>query len=186
MLATVHNHQPTIQTDGEDIPLISSYALTDGDTVSVFLLSRKLDGVHDSIDFEDGCIPVTLHLPFSAVTAITRYRLESPDGTPVDPRANNRQDLAVVIGAEEIDPATFGSDFVLDETTGAEAGGLPPGSINLYVFSPVDDSTCILDSEPDGDVDGVDLADFATDMDETCVSAMAANFGYQEEQDTVN
>lgn len=85
MLATVHNQQPTIQTDGEDIPLISSYALTDGDTVSVFLLSRKLDGVHDSIDF--------------------------------------------------------------DETTGAEAGGLPPGSINLYVFSPVDDSTCILDSE---------------------------------------
>jgi hypothetical protein len=85
MLATIHNQQPTMATDGKEIPLISSYALTDGDTVSVFLLPRKLDGVHDSID--------------------------------------------------------------LDETTGAEAGGLPPGSINLYVFSPVDDSTCILDSE---------------------------------------
>lgn len=129
---------------------------------------------------------MTLHLPFSAVTAITRYRLESPDGTPVDPRANNRQALEVVIGAEEIDPTAFDSDFILDETTGAEAGGLPPGSITLYVFSPVDDSTCIPDSEPDGDVDGVDLANFADNKDEDCISAVAANFGYAGVQDTVD
>ena len=176
MLATVHNQQPTIETDEEDIPLVSSYALTDGDTVSVFVLSRKLDGVHDGLDFGDGRIPVTLHLPFSTVSAITRYRLESPDSTPVDPRSNNRNGLQVVIGSEAIDPAGFSSDFVLDETTGAESGGLPPGSINLYVFT-LNGATCTTDIEPDGDVDGVDLADFAGDPDIDCIAAMAAAFG---------
>ena len=134
MLETTHDSQPTLDSDGEDIPLISSYALKDGNTYSVFILSRKLDGTHDGVAFGDGYMPVTIHLPFSQVSSITRYRLEAPDGSPVDPRLNNRSDLQVVIGSRTVDPALFSADFVIDETTGGEAEGVPPGSINLFVF----------------------------------------------------
>jgi len=134
MVETIQNSQPTINSDGQDIPLISSYALTDGESYSVFVLSRKLDGEHDGTDFGQGTNPVTLHLPFSEVEAIMRYRLEAPDGSPVDPRSNNILDLQVVIASQDIDPVNFSQNFVIDDTTGAEPEGLPPGSIYLYVF----------------------------------------------------
>ena len=86
MLETVHNTQPTISSDGKDIPLISSYVLKNDQSYAVFILSRKLDGNHDEEDFGTGYTPVTLHLPFYEVAAITRYRLEAPDGSPVNPR----------------------------------------------------------------------------------------------------
>lgn len=166
-----------MESDGEDIPLIASYALTDGETFSVFILSRKLDGVHDNVDFGDGYTPVTLRLPFTAVQQITRYRLERPDGTPVDPRANNRDGWEVVIGAREIDPAHFAPAFVLNANTGAEAGGIPPGGIYLYVFRTDGGGGCIPDQDGDGDVDGSDLASFAWEMEPACLAAMAGDYG---------
>jgi hypothetical protein len=177
MLQTVHHTQPTLQSDGENVPLVSSYAFRDDDALSVFVLSRKLDGVHDDIDFEDGRMPVTLHLPINRAGRIVRYRLERPDGTPVDPRANNRGDLQVVIGSLEIDNAAFSPDFVLDETTGAETGGIPPGSINLYVFSDIGPAPCDADADGDNDVDGTDLAWLANHMDPAQVACMAERFG---------
>jgi len=134
MVETIHSSEPTISSDGKDIPLIASYALKGPNSTSVFVLSRKLDGIHDGINFGDGYTPVTLHLPFTKVSSITRYRLEAPDGTPVDPRSNNRFSEEVVIGSKEIDPALFSKDFIINENTGGEAGGIPPGSVNLYVF----------------------------------------------------
>ena len=134
MVETIHTSEPTINSDGEDIPLIASYALKDSDILSVFILSRKLDGIHDGVNFGDGYTPVTLHLPFHKVNSITRYRLEAPDGTPVDPRTNNRLSEEVVIGSKKIDPVLFTSDFIINENTGGETGGIPPGSINLFVF----------------------------------------------------
>ena len=172
MLQTIHNTEPTINTDGEDISLIGSYAFTDGNTCSIFVLSRKLDGVHDDVDFGNGYTPVTLHLPFDEIRRITRYRLEQPDGTPVDPRANNRDSLEVVIGSEQIDTGYFNSDFVINENTGGGIGGIPPGSIQLFVFE-----TCITDADADNDVDGLDLAQFVQDMDVECLSKFATDFG---------
>ena len=104
---------------------------------------------------------------------------EKPDGAPVDPRSNNRQDLQVVIGAKEIDPAMFANDFILNENTGAEIGGIPPGSINLYVFSSVDEAPCVLDADDDDDVDGVDLAQLKNIMDDQCLQVFSAQFGLQ-------
>ncbi len=172
MLETLHLSEPTIESDGQDIPLISSYALTDGDAYSVFVLSRKLDGQHDNVDFGTGYTPVTLHMPFTQVRQITRYRLEKPDGTPVDPRTNNRQNLEVVIGQRNVDPTLFSQDFVLDAATGAETDGIPPGSIHLYVFS-----TCNPDQDRDDDIDGVDIALLLQNLDLECLSDLAVNFG---------
>jgi hypothetical protein len=172
MLETIHLSEPTLQSDGRDIPLIASYALTDGDAYSVFVLSRKLDGQHDNVDFGAGYTPVTLHLPFAQVRQITRYRLEKPDGTPVDPRTNNRQNLEVVIGQHNVDPTLFSQDFVLDADTGAEPGGIPPGSIHLYVFS-----ACNPDQDGDDDIDGADIALLARNLDLECLADLAANFG---------
>ncbi len=175
MVETIHNSAPTIEGEGEDIPLVSSYVLTDHETVSVFVLSRKLDGVHDGLDFGDGHTPVTLHLPFDRVSKITRYRLESPDGSPVDPRTNNRRNQNVVIGSQEIDPALFSRNFALNENTGAQAGGIPPGSISLYVFTPADD--CSSDLDKDKDVDGSDLAGFIDHFNSGCLAGFARDFG---------
>jgi hypothetical protein len=134
MVEVIPNSMPTMESDGSDLPLVSSYALTDGSVHSVFVLSRKLDGNHDNVDFGDGYTPLILRLPFDDVRRITRYRLESPDGSPVDPRANNRDEVKVVIGSREIAPEYFSRQFVINGNTGGEAGGIPPGSINLWVF----------------------------------------------------
>ncbi len=144
MVETIQNVQPTISSDSEDVPLISSYAIKDTMSYSVFVLSRKLDGNHDGVNFGDGYTPVTLHLPFDKVYGITRYRLESPDGSPVDPRTNNRTSEQVVIGSKVIDPQNFSKDFVINENTGGGVGGIPPGSINLYVFTTEKESMNIL------------------------------------------
>lgn len=141
MVKTLVNSSPTMDSDGEEIPLLSSYSIKGENSYAVFVLSRKLDGNHDGENFGDGYTPVSLHLPFSEVNSITRYRLESPDGSPVDPRLNNRDDLQVVIGAEEIDLANFSENFIINQDTGGEDGGIPPGSINLFVFQLAGDST---------------------------------------------
>lgn len=150
MVATVHNTVPTLESDGVDLPLISSYALRGETATSVFVISRKLGGDHDGVDFGTGMTPVTIHLPMDTVTAITRYRLESPDGSPVDPRANNREALNVVIGSKTIEPDLYSPSFVVDVDTGGEAGGIPPGSINLFVFDTADPAS---DDDPPGDDD---------------------------------
>ncbi len=179
MVETIHNTEPIFEGEEGDIPLISSYALTNGESFSVFVLSRKLDGNHDGVDFGTGLTPVTLHLPFDRVSAITRYRLETPEGGPVDPRLNNIEDLNVVIGAKDIDPADFSPDFALNQKTGAEDGGIAPGSINLYVFNLIQDLPCTPDRDGDGDVDGKDLAGFAQNLTLDCLLDMAQNFGTQ-------
>jgi hypothetical protein len=158
MLQTVHASEPSISSDGREIPLISSYAMTDGETYSVFVLSRKLDGNHDGVDFGSGYTPVTLHLPFREVNRITRYRLEDAAGDPADPRINNRDDLNVVIGAAQIPTDRFTPDYIINADTGGEAGGLAPGSINLFVFETGSDDGDNGEDD-DGDDSGTSDAD---------------------------
>ncbi len=134
MVKTVINSAPSYTRAGSDIPLISAYTLRNSDAVSVFVLSRKLDGNHDGVDFGDGYTPVTLHLPFEEPTQITLHRLANTDGTPADPRNNNLEALNLAIVSEDVEVVNFSSDFVIDEKTGGETGGLPPGTAYLYVF----------------------------------------------------
>jgi hypothetical protein len=134
MLDTTLTSVPTYDRSGEDVPLITAYTVKGRDTTSVFVLSRKLDGDHDGVDFGDGTTPVTIQLPFSDCTGLTRVALTAPDGTPADPRTNNITTENVVIDAVSLNPALCSATFTVDQTTGGVAGGMPPGTVYLYVF----------------------------------------------------
>ncbi len=135
MTATVHNTEPTLDRLGEDVPLIASYCLKSGWSWSVFVLSRKLDGNHDGVDFGTGYTPVTIHLPFSATPQrVTLHRLASPDGSPADPRSNNRLAMTVDVITDTIDLQYFSQDFTINQNTGGSAEGMPPGTAYLYTF----------------------------------------------------
>lgn len=131
MLATRFESVPTYTRDGATIPLIAAYTLRDETSLSVFVLSRKLDGGA----FGDGTTPVTLYLPLTGCSAVTRYALTAPDGTPADPRANNIDADRIVINAVPVDPAVCADGtLTIGPETGGIEGGLPPGTVYLYVF----------------------------------------------------
>ncbi len=88
-------------------PLVVPYAMRDGDTYSIFVISRKVTG--DT--------PVTLRLPFTSVVGGTRYTLTG------DPRANNTTSGAIDIAQSPV------TDFSPVYTF-----TMPPGSAYLLVF----------------------------------------------------
>lgn len=136
MLAVSLDQVPAYARGSETLPLIGAYVFREGTAATyVIVLSRKLDGVHDGYDFGDGFTPVTLHLPFTATPrAITLYKLARPDGSPADPRDNNIDAVTVDIVEQSIAASAFAPDFVIDAARGGGAGGLPPGTVYLYVF----------------------------------------------------
>jgi hypothetical protein len=107
---------------GQDIPLTGCYSMEDNGKWSVFLLSRKLDGEHDGHDFGEGATPVTLNLPFESADSITLHRLTG------DPRESNRAAMNIDIESMSVSPSA------LSNGTFTVEGGLPAGSIYLYVF----------------------------------------------------
>lgn len=115
MIRSAVVESPTINWDGEEIPLVSSYAFRAGRRLHVFLLSRKLGGVHDGVDWGEGSTAVTLALPANPAGTATLYRISG------DPRDTNRNGMEVEIEAVATNLAR--------ETTIA----LPEGSIYLYV-----------------------------------------------------
>lgn len=125
MLEVTLNSVPTYQRGGQSVPLLSAYALRGEGVLSVFLLSRQLDTV----------TPVTLHLPIDHCSAVTRYALTAPDGSPADPRANNIEAENVIIHSMALDPSVCAdATLVVGPTTGGIAGGMAAGTVYLYVF----------------------------------------------------
>ena len=120
---------PTIEIRGESHPLIGCYAFREERRWSVFLLSRKLDGEHDGVDFGDGATRVALTMPPRAAERITLYRLTG------DPRENNLEERRIAIESIPV-PAKALHDgrFEVSSETGGLENGLPPGSVYLYVF----------------------------------------------------
>lgn len=115
---------PTFQRTGgkkEVYPMAGAYAMRDGDRWSVILVSRKLDGRHDNVDFGDGHTPVALRLPFTTAAKISLHKLTG------DPRQSNREKL-VIAPQSEVIPSSALADGKLS------IPGLPPGSIFVYVF----------------------------------------------------
>jgi hypothetical protein len=137
MVASSLDTTPTYLRNGELLPLVNSYALYDDDTgnVSVFVLSRKIPGRHSQTDFGDGYTPVTLNLPFSQTPEwITLHKLSAPDGSPIDPSANNRNDQQIDVVRKVISPYYYDAEFSVDEYTGGTQNGMPPGTVYMYTF----------------------------------------------------
>jgi hypothetical protein len=129
LMAVEEKSVPTMQHKKDVVPLVGAYAMRDGARWSVFVVSRKLDGKHDGQDFGDGTTPVTLHLPFARAGKVTLHKLTG------DPRLTNREKMNIDIQSEEIPAAAVtGGVFTVTEKTGGAKGGMPPGSIFLYVF----------------------------------------------------
>ena len=115
LVDTAVTQAPTIEWDAREIPLVSAYTFRDGRRLGVLLLSRKLGGVHDGVDWGDGSTPVTIALPANPVAPATLYHLSG------DPRATNREALNLSI---QQTTATLGRETTVT---------LPQGSIYLYV-----------------------------------------------------
>jgi hypothetical protein len=143
---------PTYSRNGSLLPLVSSYAMRDGQgNYSVFVLSRKLDGTHDGVTFGDGFTPVTLHLPFTSTpTKVTLHKLAKPDGSPADPRDSNLSENNVAIFSQDIDLTHYAKDFVINQDTGGGIDGIAPGTVYLYTFSFCDGTTTCVDADADG------------------------------------
>jgi PKD domain-containing protein len=113
----------------KDAALASIYATRRGNTVNVFVLSRKMDGYPEPGD--DGFTPTTIELPFKRANAVTLYAMSG------DPRHHNLDEEKIKLVKTEGIP--FASSFKLTRaTTGAARDGLPPASALLYVFEETD------------------------------------------------
>jgi len=135
MLQTTFRSVPTYTREGVEVPLMSAYAIQGRDRLSVFVLSRKVPGAHDNADFGDGTTPVTLTLPLTRCAAVTLYALAAPDGSPAGPAASNIEAENVVITETALDPSVCdGGSLVIGPETGGVSGGMPAGTVYLYVF----------------------------------------------------
>jgi len=115
--------------EGDVYPLAGAYALRDQNRWAVIVVSRKLDGQHDNTDFGDGSTPVKLRLPLASAATITLHKLTG------DPRLTNRDKLNIAPQALDIPTGALDKGvFNINEQTGGGKGGLPPGSIFLYLF----------------------------------------------------
>lgn len=135
MLETSFQSVPTYRREGQDVPLMSAYTIRDNQKYSVFVLSRKLDGEHDNVDFGDGVTPVTIRLPFNSCTSVKRYALTAPDGSPADPRDTNAEAAKVAIRVVSLNPSVIAQGVLtINEQSGGVTGGMPGGTAYLYVF----------------------------------------------------
>ena len=131
MVAAEVKSGPAMVWDKQTLPLVGSYAFRNGRSWSVFVLSRKVPGSHDGIDFGSGTTPVTIKLPFAAAETIELFKLAG------DPKNNNRDAMNVTLQQQTISPAAFNSAkgvLTVNAESGGAAAGLPAGSIFCYVI----------------------------------------------------
>jgi hypothetical protein len=113
----------------DDAPLVSSYALRDGDRINLFVISRRVPGVLDPGD--DGCTPLEVALPFASAGRVTLHRMAGAYD------AQNIKSDAAVIETMPVPAPADPAHFRIDAETGAAECGLPPASAFLYVFEDI-------------------------------------------------
>lgn len=109
-----------------DVPLASCYASRQKDRLCLFVLSRKIDNY--PIAKDDGFTPVTVSLPLASARSVKLYRMVG------NPRSHNLDSEQVKIEAVDLPASVAGAAFAVNDKTGADARGLPPGATLLYVF----------------------------------------------------
>ncbi len=112
-----------------DVPLAACYATRQKDRLCLFVLSRKINNY--PIAGDDGFTPVTVRLPLASAKAVRLYRMVG------DPRSHNLDNEQVKIETVDLPAALTGGTFVVNDKTGADARGLPPGATLLYIFEGV-------------------------------------------------
>ncbi len=125
----------TEKKGSKELPLVGVYAMEEGDRWSVFVISRKIEGEANGMDFGDGYSKVSLKLPFTSAKEVTLYKLEAAPG------ASNIDEEEIKIESESINPNQqllnqYGA-WQVNEKTGGDQRGLPPAAIYLYVFEGV-------------------------------------------------
>jgi hypothetical protein len=121
MVATAINSVPTLDVAAwtnssgntvvaamPNVPLIQPYAFRNGSNYSVFVLSRRINGN----------TPVTLRLPFNAVTNATLYTLTG------DPRIGNSSNYNIHLTEQAVTNFSQNYSFTM-----------PPGSAYLFNFA---------------------------------------------------
>ena len=111
-------------------PLMSVYASAEGDRVTVFRISRKLDDF--PVTGDDGYTPATLRLPFKSAKKITLHKLTG------DPRVEDRFEEHTEIESVSIPTGAFDGSLTVNQDTGGDRRGLPPASVFCYVFEGTD------------------------------------------------
>lgn len=135
------NLAPTLtRPETTDAPVAACYATRSGNQFGVFVLSRILDNY--PVAGDDGYIPVTLRLPFTACTGIRLYRMQG------DPRAHNLDSAEIVLEELTIPANQFAQEFTLNAARGASDLGLPPAASYLYVFEGVTEAPPSAQPEP--------------------------------------
>ncbi|MFW6286316.1 MAG: hypothetical protein ACOC29_00080 [Candidatus Sumerlaeota bacterium] len=116
--------------DTRNAPLADVYATRDGDRVSIFCLSREYPGIPEG---NDGYTPMRVKLPFSSAEKVTLYRMTG------DLTDNNIHEKNVSIESVAIGENMNNMEYLtIDQNSGADDRGLPPGEIYLYVFEGTD------------------------------------------------
>ncbi len=116
--------------DTRKAPLADVYAMRDGDRVSIFCLSREFPGIPEG---NDGYTPLRVKLPFTSAEKITLYRMTG------DLTDNNIHDKNVSIESVTIGENVGNLDYLtINQASGGDARGLPPGETFLYVFEGTD------------------------------------------------
>jgi len=117
MMAVETADVPTIKRGKGEYPLLGCYAMRDGKTWNVFVLSRQLNGA----------LPATIQLPIATAKKITLHKLAS------DPRLTNRDKMNISIQSVDIDPSACAQGkLAIGPASGGVDGGIPAGSIYLY------------------------------------------------------
>ncbi|NRA38683.1 MAG: PKD domain-containing protein, partial [Planctomycetes bacterium] len=117
----------------ENVPLTGLYATRTKDSMTVFVLSRKIPGVIEGDDPE-AYTNVHFDLPFSSAKSVTLHRMCG--------LARSHNIYKQEVNVDTISSIPFAKDFHLNKaTTGMPRDGLPPNSIFCYVFSGINAET---------------------------------------------
>jgi hypothetical protein len=110
----------------DNAPLAAVYATRQGSRYTITAISRKIPDYPFAGD--NGFTPLSIELPFNRARKLTLYRMVG------DPRANNLSpEGGVYVETVELG-AWQGRQLTVDHTTGADARGLPPAAVLMYVF----------------------------------------------------
>lgn len=76
-----------------------------------------------------------MHFPARTCGALTRYALTALDSSAGDPRLNNIEAENIAISSVSLDTGLCAAgELVIGPETGGVEGGMPPGTVYLYVF----------------------------------------------------